>query len=111
MPRIPRWLSLIALAVAALAIPLPAMAVSTDGCVSAKITAPFWLPDGVLHAPGTLTLCNVREFSPISDLHRLAVDGQTVGVFLSRKRVAEGDPVGKSPEVVFERDKAGNLKL
>lgn len=112
MSKIPRWLLVIPLAVAALAAPIPAEAIPpTDGCVSAKIGAPFWLPDGELYAPGTLTLCNVREFSPIADLHRLAVDGRTVGVFLSRKRLAEGDPAGMSPEVVFERDGAGNLKL
>ena len=112
MSRIQRSLLVLSLAVAALAAPIPAKAIPpTDGCVSAKIEAPFWLPDGELYAPGTLTLCSVREFSPIADLHKLSVDGRTVGVFLSRKRVAEGDPAGMSPEVVFERDQAGNLKL
>jgi hypothetical protein len=86
-----------------------AFGASSGGCVSAQIGAPFWLPDGALHAPGTLTLCSVREFSPVSNLHRLAVDGRTVGVFLSRKRLAEGS--GGVPEIVFSKDGAGNLKL
>ena len=111
MSRILRRASLVALlAIIALAAPIPSLAAPGESCVNAKITAPFWLPDGQLHAPGTLTLCVVREFSPISNLHRLAVDGNTVGVYLSRKRVAEAAD-GIAPEVVFERDGAGNLKL
>lgn len=104
-----RWLLPTLMAAAAvLAVPA-ALGASNDACVSANINAPFWLPDGALHAPGRLTLCSVREFSPVANLHRLDVDGKTVGVFLSRKRVAEGP--GVSPEIVFSRDAIGNLKL
>ena len=103
-----RWLLSISMATAVLAAPA-VWAIGTDTCVSAKIDAPFWLPDGALHAPGTLTLCSVREFSPISNLHKLSVDGRTVGMFLSQKRRAEG--TGGVPEIVFSRDKAGNMKL
>jgi hypothetical protein len=112
MPRIQfrRWLLAAPLAVVALTILQPAAAATLESCVSAKISAPFWLPDGELHAPGNLTLCIVREFSPIANLHKLSVDGRTVGVFLSQKRVAEGTG-GGAPEVIFERDAAGNLKL
>ena len=88
----------------------PAAAAPSKSCVSAKISAPFWLPDGELHAPGNLTLCIVRSSRPIANLHKLSVDGRTVGVFLSQKRVAEGTG-GGAPEVIFERDAAGNLKL
>ncbi|HEX5043522.1 MAG TPA: hypothetical protein VFV75_11485 [Candidatus Polarisedimenticolaceae bacterium] len=101
-----RWLLSILMAAAA----APAtFAAANDACVSANINAPFWLPDGALHAPGKLTLCSVREFSPVANLHRLDVDGMTVGVFLSRKRVAEG--TGINPEIVFSKDAVGNLKL
>ena len=109
MSRVPRrWLLPILMAIAGLAVPA-AFGASTDTCVSANINAPFWLPDGALHAPGRLTLCSVREFSPVSNLHRLDVDGRTVGVFLSRKRLAEGS--GIIPEIVFSKDCAGNLTL
>jgi hypothetical protein len=37
------------------------------------------------------------------------VDGRTVGVFLSKKRIAEG--TGGSPEIIFSKDGAGNLRL
>ena len=103
-----RWLLPSLMAATVLATPA-AFAATNDACVSANINAPFWLPDGALHAPGRLTLCSVREFSPVSNLHRLDVDGRTVGVFLSRKRVAEAP--GVSPEIVFSRDAVGNLKL
>jgi hypothetical protein len=103
-----RWLLSILMATAVAAAPA-AFAATNDACVSANINAPFWLPDGALHAPATLTLCSIREFSPVSNLHRLDVDGRTVGVFLSRKRVAEG--TGMNPEIVFSRDAVGNLKL
>jgi hypothetical protein len=96
------------MATAVLAAPA-AFGASDNACVSANIGTPFWLPDGALHAPGKLTLCSVREFSPVSNLHRLDVDGRTVGVFLSRKRQAEG--TGLSPEIVFSKDAAGNLRL
>jgi len=102
------WLLPILMVTTVLAVPA-ASAASTDACVSAKIGTAFWLPDGALHAPGTLTLCSVREFSPVSNLHRLEVDGRTVGVFLSKKRIAEG--TGGSPEIVFSKDGAGNLRL
>ena len=104
------WLAAAAIAVAALAAPIPALAAPAGTCVSAKIPAPFWLPDGELHPAGTLTLCSVREFSPVANLHRISVDGRPVGVFLSQKRQAEGKGA-VAPEVVFERDRAGNLKL
>src|SRR5262245_21826721 len=101
-----RWLIPILMATLVLAVPA-AFGASNDACVSAQIGTPFWLPDGALHAPGTLTLCSVREFSPVSNLHRLAVDGRTVGIFLSQKRRAEGKVAG-APEIVFAKDGAGN---
>jgi hypothetical protein len=105
-----RWIVSVSITAAALAASLPAVAAPGDTCVSAKVSAPFWLPDGVLHPAGTLMLCSVREFSPVANLHRLAVDGRPVGMFLSRKGIAEGRGA-LAPEVVFERDGAGNLKL
>ena len=103
-----RWLLPILVTTSVLAIPA-AFGSEADMCVSARIGTPFWLPDGALHAPGTLTLCSVREFSPVANLHRISVDGRTLGMFLSRKRIAEG--AGGVPEVVFAKDGAGNLKL
>jgi hypothetical protein len=105
-----RWFAALSIAAAALAAPTPAVSRPSDPCVTAHIDTPFWLPDGELHAPGTLTLCTIREFSPVANLHRVDVDGRTVGVFLSRKRMAEAKGA-LAPEVVFARDGAGNLRL
>lgn len=104
-----RLFAALSIAAAALVAPTPAVS-AIDPCVSASIDTPFWLPDGALHSPGTLTLCTIREFSPVANLHRLSVDGRPAGVFLSRKRMAEGKGT-LAPEVVFERDGAGNLRL
>jgi hypothetical protein len=68
------------------------------------------LPDGNVYPPGTLTLCDTRAFSPVSNFHETFVDGFPVGILISRRRVSEG--VGDSPaEVMFHRDSEGRLRL
>lgn len=88
----------------------PASAGSTGECVAARVPAPFRLPDGVLHPAGVLTLCDAGAFSPVAGLHVLLVDGRSVGVFVSRKRAAEG-AAGLAGQVVFDRSAAGDLDL
>jgi hypothetical protein len=89
---------------------LPARAASSGECISVRIDAPFRLPDGVLRPAGELRLCDSRSFSPVTQFHRILVNGSAVGVFPSRRRSAEIGPVD-SPEVVFERDADGTLQL
>jgi hypothetical protein len=87
----------------------PVLAMPSRACVSAHIDSPFRLPDGVLRPAGVLTLCNTRQFSPVATLHKVLVDRRPVGMFLSRRRNAEG--VFGLPEIFFERDGAGTLEL
>ena len=88
----------------------PALAAPAGVCVTTQVSSPFRLPDGVLHSAGTLTLCDTVAFTPVSDLHVLLVDGRRVGMFLSRRRTAEASGEIR-PEVVFDRDAAGDLDL
>jgi hypothetical protein len=85
-------------------------AAASGTCVTARVDAPFRLPDGVLHPAGALTLCDTRTFSPVADQHVILVDGGSVGLFLSSKRSTEAS--GRiSAEVVFERNPEGYLDL
>jgi hypothetical protein len=88
----------------------PALAASSQDCVTAHVDTPFRLPDGLLYPAGPLTLCDNRTFSPVNDLHKILVGGSSVGFFVSRKRSAEVLSID-SPELVFNRDADGNLEL
>ncbi len=99
-------------AVIALASPTsqPAVAASSGGCVSARIDAPFLLPNGRLYPTGVVTICDIKTFSPVRQLHKILVNGSSIGLFLSWKRSAETRSIAL-PEVVFKRDIEGNLEL
>ena len=85
-------------------------ATPTGACVSAKIDAPFRLPDGSLHPAATLTMCEARAFSPVATIHSTYVDGRPVGMFVSRIR--HGERAGSAaPSVVLQRDDEGRLDL
>jgi len=88
----------------------PAAFASSNVCVTARVDAPFWLPDGILRPAGMLTLCGTGTLSPVADLHVISVDRRPVGMFISRKSKAEAIDA-RSPEIVFERDTAGTLDL
>jgi len=88
----------------------PTLAAPKGVCITTHVSAPFRLPDGVLHPAGSLTLCDTAAFTPVSDLHLLLVDGRSVGMFLSRRRTTEASGEIR-PEVVFERGARGSLDL
>lgn len=102
---------LVAFAVMSVLASLPAGATpSVGGCVTVQLDSPFRLPDGVVHAPGALTLCDTKSYSPVAEFHVVLVNGSTVGVFKSQRRSTE---LGRldAPQVVFERDPQGVLSL
>jgi hypothetical protein len=106
-----KWtLGLVVLTIAVLLPTSPALAGSSTACVTVRIEAPFRLPDGIVHPAGALTLCDSRTYSPVSTLHRVLVDGETVGLFQSRRRGTEMGGAA-APEVLFERDLEGVLAL
>jgi hypothetical protein len=89
---------------------LPSLAASPRECVSVRIDAPFRLPDGTVHPAGQLTLCDTREFSPVTELHAILVNGASVGIFPSRRHANEIGRI-EAPRVLFERESEGTLAL
>jgi hypothetical protein len=74
----------------------------SGACVTAKVPEAFTLPDGSLHAAGRLTLCTVRDFTPVVGLHRLWVDGDGANFVLSRIARAEAK-ADSAPVLLFQR--------
>ena len=79
-------------------------------CTSALVTEQLQLPDGSLHPPGTLTLCDSRSYSPVSTIHGTYMDGMPVGMMLSRRGTSEGG-AERQPFVMLVRDGNGLLHL
>ena len=79
-------------------------------CITARVDAPFHLPDGALYPAGALTLCDGGTYSPAHGFQRIAVQGSTVGLFVSNRRNAEV-PSLDAPQILFTRDAEGNLSL
>ena len=94
---------------------LPAAGVAEAGgrgpCASAMIDEPFQAPDGSLHAPGKLTICASRQYSPVSFLHSTYVDGMPVAMLVSRRGTSEAAPEAGRPFMMFHRDAGGLLHL
>ena len=107
-----RALTLVTIVMVALAWPASqrAVAAPTGECVTARINAPFRLPDGLIYPAGALTLCDSGTFSPVDDLQRILVSGSSIGLFVSRKRTAESGSMD-APEILLNRDADGNLEL
>jgi len=80
-----------------------------DACVLARVPEAYVLPDGSVHEAGRLTLCLTQTLSPVAGLHRVAVDGHTLGLARSRRALAESRDV-TDPLVLFRRH-AGRLQL
>jgi hypothetical protein len=79
-------------------------------CTSALVTEQVLLPDGSLHPPGRLTLCDSRSYSPVSTIHATYMDGMPVGMMLSRRGTSEGS-AERHPFVMLIRDGSGLLHL
>jgi hypothetical protein len=79
-------------------------------CTSAHLAEQVLLPDGSLHPPGTLTLCDSRSYSPVSTIHATYMDGMPVGMMLSRRGTSEGG-AERQPFVMLVRDGSGLLHL
>jgi hypothetical protein len=88
----------------------PAFAGTSNECATVRMDAPFRLPDGLLYPAGSLTVCESRAFSPVDNLHKILVDGWSVGEFVSRRRSAELRSMS-APEFLFRRGVDGNLEL
>lgn len=98
-------------AVAALGLTLVALpAVASGRCMTVQVPTPFVMPDGQVHAPGTLKLCDSMALSPVSTLHKVYVAGHPVGLLESRVGRSEG-PAEPGPYVLFRRNAQAQLVL
>ncbi len=100
------WLTVLALAVLAGLLAPDALAEGRRLVVQMQV--PFEV-SGQLYAGGELSLCEVRAFSPVTTLHEVRIDGQSLGILMARDDgrllLAQRD------EVIFERSPAGHLVL
>lgn len=88
----------------------PARAAGSGVCVTARVDAPFLLPDGHLYPAGPLTLCDGGAYSPVDNFQRISVSGSTIGLFVSSRRIAEIRSL-QSPQILFSRASDGTLTL
>jgi hypothetical protein len=79
-------------------------------CVIARVPEAYVLPDRSVHDAGRLTLCLDRTLSPVAGLHRVAVEGHTLGLARSRRVEAAESRDITDPLVLFRRH-AGRLEL
>lgn len=89
---------------------MPAAAQQAGSCVSAEVPWQMEMPDGSIHEPGQVSLCYVREFSPVSGLHALKVDGMPLGMFQSTVARSE-EQASIHPVLVLKSDGEGHVRL
>jgi hypothetical protein len=92
-----------ALAAASLCATGAAMAGSGGGCIHVDLYEPIRLPDGSVYPAGVLTLCDTAALSPVATLHKTYVNGQPIGILISRRKANETKG-SEPPTVVFRRD-------
>lgn len=91
-------------------LPASALAEGYGGCFRLDLAAPFVLPDGSRHEPGTLTICTDRPLNPAAGTHRMTVSGASIGRLVSRRVRAEYASLD-APQAVFARASDGTLRL
>jgi len=79
-------------------------------CITLDVEAPIVLPNGAVHPPGALTLCDYKAVSPVSTLHKTFVDGHPVAMLASHKTRSEGGET-IPPHALFNRTPEGQLEL
>jgi hypothetical protein len=80
-------------------------------CYTAEIDQAVVLPDGSVHAPGRLQLCNSLQLNPVAALHETAVNGQPIGLYRSSIDRGEGTVEEDRAVFVFIRDGPDRLEL
>lgn len=80
-------------------------------CYTAVVPSTVVLPDGSVHPPGSLRICNRVMLSPVAGLHDIYVNGQPVGKFRSRLGRSEGTGDGEEALFAFMRDRDSQLRL
>jgi hypothetical protein len=80
---------------------IPMVAHASDGCLQTRVHESFVSPDGKVRGPGTLRVCPFWTISPTVRLSRVQLNGQTLGVWMSR--ASEGGRFEKNPTTLTLR--------
>jgi len=96
---------------ACMALASGAWASETGRCYSADVPHVMILPDETAHGPGSLRVCVERRISPVTVAHTVAVNGQPVGVYLSRTGLGEEQPEGADAVIMFVRNENDQFVL
>ena len=59
-------------------------------CITLRVDSPIRFPNGDIHPPGDLTLCDTLGITPVSRIHKTFIDGHPVAMLSSRKTRSEG---------------------
>lgn len=87
----------------------PALAESRHG-IRLRVPYSVELPDGAVVPPGTLTIWNIQQLTPVATVHRLEASGRVPAVVTGRRKTTEFDAVTE-PIVLFHRRPSGVLRL
>jgi len=85
-------------------------ALASGRCVTVEVPAPFVMPDGTVHEPGPLKLCDSLRMSPVSTLHKVYLAGHPVGLLEGKVGRSEG-LAEREPYVLFRRNADAQLVL
>src|SRR4030095_1505207 len=75
-----------------------------------RVTEPFIAPDGSVHHPGVVRICPFWSLSPSIRLSKIALDGDTLGVWMSRAGEG-GHFTGDDATIAFRRLMKGGVAL
>jgi len=84
---------------------------TTGRCVRADVPEAMVLPDGSIHAPGTMRICLTHKASPVTGFHETRIDGHGKGLFQSRFADSEALTDDGKAFLSFRRAKSGELIL
>ena len=70
-------------------------------CLQTRVTESFVSPDGEVRGPGMVRVCPYWSMSPTVRLSRVQLNGQTLGVWMSR--ASEGGRFEKNPTTLTLR--------
>jgi hypothetical protein len=83
--------------------------VAAGRCATAQVPNSMIMPDGSTHDAGKLRVCTDQDYSPVSSLHTVYVNGRQVGMFLSQRSETEGLSDREEPFFLFYRSRDGRL--
>jgi len=108
MPRVEPRLWMIVLALAAVVVLSAPDSHADSHRLVVRMTEPFEV-NGTLYPPGMLSVRHLGNYSPVTSLNEIRIDGQILGVVEGRRAVA--NVAAPNDSLIFRRDRTGRLAL